>query len=120
MKKVTFKGPPTNLSRFGPIEAGAELVLTDQEWACVTDDPRFEPVADVALEDLSHDDGVDMLKEQLFQMSEKEMDERIAALVKAGKIELWNHKQADRHAKVQAIMEAMTPVAPSARKPKRR
>lgn len=116
MKKVTFRGPLTNLSRFGYVKAGDELVLTDQEWACVNTDPRFEPEADVALEDLSHDDGVNMLREQLFQMSDKEMDERIITMVAEGKIELWNRHQAGRHEKIQAIMAALT----SESKPKRR
>lgn len=42
MNKFYFKGPETNLGRFGVVGKGSVLTLTEHEEGCIRDDERFE------------------------------------------------------------------------------
>jgi hypothetical protein len=46
MNRYTFRGPPTNLGRFGAVRDGDPLVLTDQEADNIAGDERFEFLED--------------------------------------------------------------------------
>lgn len=50
-KTVIYKGPAINLGRFGEVQDGQCLVMTDREFEDVSADKRFsEPAAELAAE----------------------------------------------------------------------
>ena len=52
MSTFEFRGPLTNLGRFGMVKTGERLVLTDKEVECIRDDKRFKAIGvDIAAQD---------------------------------------------------------------------
>jgi len=76
MNIFEFRGPVTNLGRFGMVKAGERLILTEKEAECIRGDKRFKAID----AEISQDEQERLARLSIAEMNREELVEYCEAL----------------------------------------